>query len=116
MLYVYFIQYGSPNLASGSFAFASGYLYNSGLRIATGVTTPQKMRTAPSLTIVGTLTGRGNGNNSDIASVFSIGTADDTNFIFFTADGASSFDWGSDDMIVVIGQNASSALQLSAEL
>ena len=112
----YFIQYGSSNLTSGAFPFTTGYLYNGGNRIATGVTTPVKMRTQPSLSIVGTIAGYGNGNNSNIATVFSIGSADDTNFIFFTADGAGSFDWGNDNTIVVLVQNSSGALQLSAEL
>lgn len=113
----YYQQLGSTNTGfGGDFAMLPAYTYNVGTRIAASFITNSKMRTTPSIAEIGNgVRVYGQGTNSDVATIFGIMTADDTNAVAFTLDGNSSFDWGDSDHAMVVTNKTGGGMSFSAE-
>ena len=113
----YYYQIGSTNIGSGDYAMLLGYTFHNGLRIAAGFIAPHAMRSTPSIAEIGTgIAGYGQGVNEDIATIFGIQAATDTNWIGFLADGDSSFDWGNDKYPIALTNKGGGGLSFSSEL
>ena len=113
----YFYQIGSTNIGSGDYAMLLGYTFNNGLRIAAGFIAPHAMRATPTIAEIGNgIAGYSQGVNQDIASIFGIVAATDTNWIGFIADGVSSFDWGNDKFPVALTNKGGGGISFSSEL
>ncbi len=113
----YYQQLGSTNTGfGGDFAMLPCYTYQGGLRLAASFITNSKMRTTPSIAEIGTgVRVYGQGTNGDVATIFTIMTADDTNAVAFTVDGVSSFDWGNIDHAMVLTNKGGGGLAFSSE-
>ena len=114
----YYQQLGSTdgNLG-GDYAMLPGYTYHNGLRIAATYPSNVKMRTTPTIAEIGNgIAAYGQGTNAQVATIFGINTADDTNVIIFTVDGASSKDWGDIDHAMVVTNNTGGGMSFSAEI
>lgn len=114
----YYQQVGSTNSGlGGDFAMLPGYTYQNGLRIAASFISNTKMRTTPSISEIGNgIRVYGQGTNGDVATIFTIQTADDTNFIAFTLDGDGSKDWGNIDHAMVVTNKTGGGLAFESEL
>ena len=74
------------------------------------------MRTTPSIAEIGNgVRVYGQGTNSDVATIFTIQTADDTNTVAFTLDGVGSKDWGDSDHAMVVTNTTGGGLAFSSE-
>jgi len=94
-----------------------GYTFNNGLRIAAGFIAPHAMRATPTIAEIGTgIAGYGQGVNGDIATIFGIVGATDTNWIGFIADGVGSFDWGNDKFPIALTNKGGGGISFSSEL
>ena len=92
------------------------YTYNVGTRIAASFITNSKMRTTPSIAEIGNgIRVYGQGTNSDVATIFGIFTADDSNAVAFTLDGDNSKDWGDSDHAMVVTNRTGGGISFSAE-
>ena len=114
----YYQQLGSTdgNLG-GDYAMLPGYTYHNGTRIAASYASNVKMRATPTIAEIGNgIAVYGQGTNAQVATIFGINTAADTNVIIFTVDGASSKDWGAIDHAMVITNNTGGGMSFSAEL
>ena len=114
----YYQQLGSTDAnLGGDYAMLPGYTYYNGQRIATSYVSNVKMRTTPTIAEIGNgIAVYGQGTNANVATIFGINTATDTNVIIFTVDGASSKDWGDIDHAMVITNNTGGGMSFSAEL
>ncbi len=114
----YYQQLGSTDAnLSGDYAMLPGYTYYNGQRIATGYVSNVKMRTTPTIAEIGNgIAAYGQGTHSQVATIFGINTATDTNFIIFTVDGTNSKDWGDIDHAMVITNKTGGGMSFSAEL
>jgi len=113
----YYYQIGSTNIGSGDYAMLLGYTFNNGLRIAAGFIAPHAMRATPTIAEIGNgIAGYSQGANQNIATIFSIVGATDTNWIGFICDGDSSFDWGNDKIPLALTNKGGGGLSFSAEL
>ena len=113
----YYQQLGSTNTGfGGDFAMLPAYTYNVGTRIAASFITNSKMRTTPSIAEIGNgIRVYGQGTNSDVATIFGIFTADDSNAVAFTLDGDNSKDWGDSDHAMVVTNRTGGGISFSAE-
>ena len=114
----YYQQVGSTDTnLTGDYPMLPGYTYYNGLRIASSYVPNVKMRTTPTIAEIGNgIAVYGQGTNAQVATIFGILTAADTNVIIFSVDGASSKDWGDIDHAMVITNNTGGGMSFSAEL
>ena len=113
----YYQQLGSTdgNLG-GDYTMLPGYTYHNGTRIATSYVSNVKMRTTPTIAEIGNgLAVYGQGTNANVATIFNINTATDTNVIIFAVDGDSSKDWGAIDHAMAVTNNTGGGMSFSAE-
>ena len=114
----YYQQVGSTNTGlGGDHPMFVGYTYLNGLRIAATHTTNVKMRTTPTMAeIENGMSIYGQGTNAEVASIFGIQSADDTNLVAFTVDGVSSKDFGGIDIAMTVTNKTGGGVSFSAEL
>jgi hypothetical protein len=114
----YYQQVGSTNSGlGGDFAMLPAYTYNVGTRIAATYISNTKIRTTPSISEIGNgVRVYGQGTNGDVATIFTIQTADDTNVIAFTLDGDGSKDWGDSDHAMVVTNKTGGGIAFESEL
>ncbi len=114
----YYQQLGSTDTnLGGDYTMLPGYTYYNGQRIATSYVSNVKMRTTPTIAEIGNgLAVYGQGTNANVATIFNINTATDTNVIIFSVDGDSSKDWGAIDHAMAVTNNTGGGMSFSAEL
>ena len=114
----YYQQVGSTDgNMGGDYSMLPGYTYHNGTRIATSYISNVKMRTTPTIAEIGNgLAVYGQGTNANVATIFNINTATDTNVIIFSVDGDSSKDWGAIDHAMAVTNNTGGGMSFSAEL
>jgi len=114
----YYQQVGSADSGlGGDFPMLPAYTYLNGLNIAASFISNTKMRTTPSISEIGNgIRVYGQGTNGDVASIFTIGTADDTNVIVFSLNGDGSKDWGDIDHAMVVTNRTGGGMAFESEL
>jgi hypothetical protein len=114
----YYQQIGSTNTGfGGDFPMFIGYSYLNGLRIASSHTLNVKMRTTPSMAEIGNgMSIYGQGTNAEVASIFTINAADDTNLVAFTVDGVNSKDFGDIDHAMTVTNKTGGGVAFISEL
>ena len=114
----YYLQVGTTNTGfGGDFPMFVGYTYLNGLRIASSYVTNVKMRTTPSMAEIGNgMSIYGQGTNAEVASIFTINAADDTNLVAFTVDGVSSKDFGGIDIAMTVTNKTGGGVAFISEL